>query len=98
MHDYCAIRMSEVKLLLGDCLELMNVLSKRIPGVRIGIAGGLSGDNVFDTYTTIRSKVNYDFCIDAEGKLMDNRILNIEKMQKYLEEAYRAVETVYNIR
>ncbi len=74
-------------------LELMNALRESMPNTRIGIAGGLSGDNVKARIIQIRNGYPEKFCIDAQGKLMrDNQII-MGEAARYLQQSTSALLT-----
>ena len=67
--------------------------------MRIGLAGGFTGDNVFLRTKKLVSEIGNHFCIDAEGGLRDkitsadgDDLLNIEKVRYYLQEASKVLK------
>lgn len=82
--------------------EIMHAVSKEIDAA-VGVAGGLSPENVFERVVTMRdllknefsidatSKLMTGFCIDAQGKLRRKNDsvneLDIEKAEKYVRNA-----------
>lgn len=80
-----------------QCTGLMLALNEKLPNTRIGVAGGFSGDNVFEKMRKIHEKVKDPFSIDAQGRLRteDREWLVMEKVQKYITEAAKAIEGCY---
>lgn len=77
---------------VSQCTELMMALKEKLPNARIGVAGGFSGDNVYEKMLKIHEKVKEPFSIDAQGRLRteDREWLVMEKAQKYISEAGKA--------
>jgi hypothetical protein len=73
--------------------ELLAGLSEEMPLACIGIAGGLSGQNLQEVVSLLRKKVKKPFSVDAEGKLRtdDNALLNLTKTHSYLQMAADAL-------
>ena len=75
--------------------ELMFALRETMPNTMIGIAGGLSGENVEERVKTITQSYGQPFCIDAQGKLRtkigENSILDLSKVKAYLEGAKKGL-------
>lgn len=75
-------------------------LKQKCPGLRIGFAGGLTGEDVSDKVKEVVEKVGAsDFCIDAEGGLRDkitpaygDDLLNMQKVRAYLQAASLALK------
>lgn len=82
--------------ILDECVAAMNAASHAIQHVCVGLAGGLSGDNVYERVTSVAAKVNREFSIDAQGKLrvevFGESFLNPEKVKRYIENAAKAVK------
>jgi len=75
----------DFKLNVG--LDLMHKLSDKMPTTRIGIAGGLSGENVEEKINELKNNFDDNFFIDAEGKLMPEypyADLNIDACNDYI--------------
>lgn len=77
-----------------QCTELMLALKKKLPNARIGVAGGFSGDNVYEKMRKIHEKVKEPFCIDAQGRLRteDREWLVMEKVQSYVSKAAESIK------
>jgi len=76
---------------LNKSIDLMNSLRRRMSDAIIGVAGGFYHGNVEERVRKIESKHPYKFCIDAEGKLMENHTLVIDKAKKYIDNAATAL-------
>ena len=78
---------------IAECIVVMHALQQRLPNIRLGIAGGFSGDNVDERITTIKQHYLKPFCIDAQGKLRtnDKEALNLEKTKAYISRAARVL-------
>ena len=71
--------------------NLMNAIKERMPDTTVGIAGGFYHENVEERVMKLNEKCPFRFCIDAEGKLMENHTLVIGKGKKYIEKAASAL-------
>lgn len=69
---------------------------KRInPKIQVGFAGGFSGDNVFiRTIELYDSLLSQDFCIDAEGQLRDHSKIDLFKLEAYIQNFSKAIQTI----
>ncbi len=72
-------------------IELMNSLYEKMPQTIIGIAGGFSAENVGERVRRIKDSFPKDFCIDAQGKLAENRAIVYSKAKAYIENAARGL-------
>lgn len=74
-------------------MDLLHALDAALPSVTLGVAGGLSGDNVGQRVSTIRQTYTKSFCIDAQGKLRCSNNLAIDpaKAQHYIQTATHAL-------
>ena len=78
---------------LDSSVALYSELKKQTPNLRVGFAGGFTGENVAPRIKELTKRLGEDnFCIDAEGGLRDkiteaygDDLLNIEKVRKYLQ-------------
>jgi len=85
------------ELKVEKSVRVAKEIRKKGPRAMLGFAGGLTGENVYDTCFSLRQNLGGDsFCIDAEGglrnKLSDewgDDILDIRKVRVYLQEAAR---------
>lgn len=82
--------------------RLINVLSRAMPNVTLGIAGGFSADNVGVRVASLNRMTTAPYCIDAQGKLrtyVTPKVsqLDIAKCMMYLANANHAnsLERVY---
>ncbi len=76
---------------ISEGIDFMNRLYDVMPTTVIGIAGGFFGDNVEARVRKIRADYPADFCIDAEGKLMEDRKLVAEKVEGYIKNARKGL-------
>jgi phosphoribosylanthranilate isomerase len=67
-------------------LNLMNALSAKM-NATIGIAGGLSGNNVYEKVTNIQEEYKDPFFIDAEGQLLTPKGLDMQAVESYVQES-----------
>ncbi len=88
-------------------IELMLAVGEALPEVRMGIAGGLSGENVYCRYLSVAKKTR-DFCIDTQKNVrkeyVDERASQIidvwksristEKVEEYITHALLAIARV----
>ncbi|MDP4012650.1 MAG: hypothetical protein Q8R00_03545 [Candidatus Nanoarchaeia archaeon] len=86
---------------LVKCSELMQVISEALPEAIVGIAGGLSGDNVAARFDEIAKAYEKPFSIDAEGKLrvetFSESFLDFEEVKSYIEKSAKAIkDTTFN--
>lgn len=81
---------------LSNCTIIMKSVQYVLPRTCIGIAGGLSGENVYERMKSVATIVKQDFCVDAQGKLrielFGESLLSLEKVKKYIENAAKAVK------
>jgi phosphoribosylanthranilate isomerase len=71
-------------------IELMLALKGSMNNPIIGIAGGFSPENVCERIKKIKEKYFDLFCIDAEGKLMEDNSLSEKKARDYICSAMRS--------
>ncbi len=78
---------------IAECVALVHALQVKLPTTTLGIAGGLSGNNVSDRVQSIQKYYSLPFCIDAQGKLRtpDKESLDMEKTRAYLQAAARVL-------
>jgi len=72
-------------------INLMNALGSEMHAT-IGIAGGLSGRNVFQKVKEIQQSYTSPFFIDAEGQLLTPTGFDMQKVAEYIQESYRALQ------
>src|SRR3989344_2430155 len=70
-------------------VDIMKGLYERYPNLGVGIAGGLSPENVKEKFEKVAYDFGNPFSIDAQGKLrtIDKTALDINKVRKYVTEA-----------
>jgi len=68
-----------VSLDTGFSTDLMLALREAMPNTRIGLAGGLSGENVAGIISGVSEKFDEPFCIDAQGRLRTEDKLSLDK-------------------
>ena len=76
-------------------LAVYSEIRSRVPYLKVGFAGGFTGENVAERLEALIGDTRYlDFCIDAEGGLRDkitgvygDDLLNLEKVRGYLQAA-----------
>jgi phosphoribosylanthranilate isomerase len=72
-------------------LTLMNALQSEMDAT-IGIAGGLSGDNVIEKTAIIQKEYTQQFFIDAEGQLLTREGFDMNKVNTYIQNSCKAFE------
>lgn len=77
----------------SEHITLMGDLYEALPTIGIGIAGGLSADNIEKRYESVASVLEKPFSIDAQGKLRtkDKTFLDLEKVKKYVDGASKEI-------
>lgn len=74
-------------------LELMHGCSESLPGTLIGNAGGYCSANVAPRLREFHSRYGKPFFIDAEGKLLTHKGLDIDECQMYIREAGKEISS-----
>ena len=82
---------------LAVSAEIFEAINRSNLNVKVGFAGGLSGDNISSVIWDLKNRLKTSkFCLDAEGNLRSKKNgedeLNIEKVRKYIEEAARSIQ------
>lgn len=72
---------------LKEFQDLFRGLQEKLPQTRIGIAGGFSHENVLERYLQISEITDISFCVDAQGKLRTEGVLDAQKAISYLKNA-----------
>ncbi|MBI2582289.1 hypothetical protein HYV87_04160 [Candidatus Woesearchaeota archaeon] len=89
--QYCLIDPSGGKgqEISDEHLGLVKILHDSMPNTRIGVAGGLNGDNVREIMKKVYDAIGDFFCIDAQGQLRtdDKTGLHYVKTAKYIDSA-----------
>jgi hypothetical protein len=70
--------------------DVYDAIASAVPDACIGVAGGLEGSNVADRIMSVRSHTTTPCFVDAEGKLMTEDSLDLEKVNPYLRNATKA--------
>jgi len=74
-------------------VEVFDIISEIKSDSTIGIAGGISPENVRERVSSLRKKLGTrDFCIDAQSGLRTGGHLDMDKVKTYLEEAMEAFQ------
>lgn len=76
-------------------LLIYQSVRKECPHVRIGFAGGFTGENIAERVKRLEAEIKgSNFCVDAEGGLRDkitskygDDVLNMQKVRKYVRSA-----------
>ncbi|MBW3011041.1 hypothetical protein KY326_02390 [Candidatus Woesearchaeota archaeon] len=71
----------------GHELEMLCKVAEAMPTTRMGIAGGLGPDNVEDKIHKTVQQFKEDFCIDAQGKLKENKKFIMQRAIDYIKNA-----------
>ncbi|MFH1399932.1 MAG: hypothetical protein ABIH41_00285, partial [Nanoarchaeota archaeon] len=72
--------------------EVMDAVAQSLPDAIMGVAGGLSGENVREQVLAVASRYRSPFVIDAEGRLRSADYLGLaqDKVESYLRAAVGA--------
>jgi phosphoribosylanthranilate isomerase len=75
-------------------LKLIEMLHTSLPYTRIGVAGGLCGENVAPIMQKSYSLIGESLCVDAEGKLRtsDSLGIDLQKTAEYIGSARQAIQ------
>ena len=74
-------------------VRAFSVINEKKPNAKIGIAGGINPENVRERISSLRKKLRRrDFCIDAQTGLRTEGYLDMNKVERYLEEAIEAFQ------
>ena len=80
------------KLDVNEAIKIHDVISKNNTAT-IGFAGGFSSRNVRERVYSIRRELDKkDFCIDAQGRLRTEGLLDMDKANIYFKEAIEAFQ------
>lgn len=74
--------------------DLMSALDVAMPHTMMGVAGGLSPENVYEKVSAVADLYKKPFCIDVQGKVRteNGKAIDILKARQYLFEATSALE------
>jgi phosphoribosylanthranilate isomerase len=87
--DYILIDLSGgkgVSFEINRSRELIDIAKEALPNTKIGIAGGLNGENL---YSKIQPLKEPTIMYDAESGLMNQNTLDMKKVELYLKEGLR---------
>src|SRR3989338_6619340 len=80
---------------IEQCVTIMDSIKKILPNSIVGIAGGLSGNNVYEKINSVSKYIKEPFSFDAQGKLrvevFGDSFLCPNKVKSYIENGCKAI-------
>jgi phosphoribosylanthranilate isomerase len=89
LADYALLDLSGgkgVPFSVSESKELLELMAEALPHACLGIAGGLSGSNLYEKVTALGRE---GLMFDAESGLMTDKALDLSKVDHYIREARR---------